>query len=212
MSIRILIADDHGVLRAGLTAILSAEPDMEVVGEASTGMEALDRATALKPDVVLMDLSMPEPGGLEITRRFAEQLPGVRVLILTMHEDNGLAREAIRVGASGYLLKRAVATELINAIHVVARGDLYVHPTMMRNLLTETKTTQIPVGQVVEPLTSREIEVLRLVVQGYTNNQIANLLCISVRTVEYHRANLMGKLNLHSRVGLVRYAAEHGIT
>lgn len=212
MSIRILIADDHGVLRAGLTAILSAEPDIEVVGEASTGEEALALATNLKPDVVLMDISMPEPGGIETTRRFSEQLPGVRVLILTMHEDNGLAREAIRVGASGYLLKRVVATDLINAIHVVVRGDLYVHPSMMRNLLTEPKNAPASVGSEVEPLTTREIEILRLVVQGYTNNQIAKLLCISIRTVEYHRANLMGKLNIHSRVGLVRYAAEHGIT
>ncbi len=116
MPIRILIADDHGVLRAGLTAILSAEPDMEVVGEACTGEEALRLSQKLKPDVVLMDISMPAPGGIETTRCFKEQLPDVRVLILTMHEDNSLAREAIRVGASGYLLKRAVATDLINAI------------------------------------------------------------------------------------------------
>ncbi len=211
MPIRILIADDHGVLRAGLTAILGDEPDLEVVGEATTGEEALHLAAQLKPDIVLMDISMPEPGGLEATRCFTEQLPDIRVLILTMHEDNGLVREAIRLGASGYILKRAVATELINAIHIVMRGDLYVHPAMMRALLTEQKPAPAPVEIEAESLTTREIEVLRLLVQGNTNNQVAKLLNISVRTVEYHRANLMGKLNLSSRVDMVHYAAEHNI-
>jgi two-component system response regulator NreC len=212
MPTRILIADDHGVLRAGLTALLNAEPDLQVVGEASTGEEALRLAAELCPDLVLMDISMPDLGGIEATRRLLEVLPGVRVLMLTVHEDIGLVREAIHAGAAGYIPKRAVKTELINAIRTVLRGDVYVHPAMMRALLAETPTAPALPEPEAEPLTPREIDVLRLIVKGYTNSQIADLLSISVRTVEYHRGNLTGKLNLHSRVELIRYAAEHGIS
>jgi two-component system response regulator NreC len=212
MPARILIADDHGVLRAGLTALLNAEPDMEVVGEADSGEEALRLAAELRPDLVLMDLNMPESGGIEATRRFAELLPDVRVLILTMHEENGLVQEAMRAGAAGYILKRAVKTELVNAIQTVLRGDLYVHPTLMRAMFNKPQPTSTTKGPPASPLTPREMDVLRLLVQGYTNHQTADLLSISVRTVEYHRSNLMGKLNLYSRVELVRYAAEHGLS
>jgi two-component system response regulator NreC len=212
MPTRILIADDHSLFRAGLTALLNAEPDLEVVGEAGTGEEALRLATELHPDLVLMDLNMPELDGIEATRWLAQLLPDLRMLILTMHEDNGLMREAIHAGASGYLLKRAIKSEMIDAIHCVLRGDLYVYPAMMRALFDKPQPVSTTIKTKVEALTSREVEVLRLIVQGYTNNQIADLLSISTRTVEYHRANLMGKLNLHSRVELVRYAADHGIT
>ena len=211
MPSRILIADDHGVLRAGLTALLNAEPDLQVVGEASTGDEALQLVIELSPDLVLMDISMPELGGIEATRRIVDAMPGTRVLILTVHEDVSLVREAIDVGAAGYILKRAVKPEMINAIHTVLRGDVYIHPALMRSLLAKTPKKVTSPGPEAETLTPREIDVLQLIIQGYTNGQIADQLSISVRTVEYHRANLTSKLNLHSRVELIRYAAEHGI-
>jgi two-component system response regulator NreC len=211
MAIRVLIADDHGVLRAGLRALLNAEPDLEVVGEAADGDEAMQLARTLQPDVVLMDIHMPGCGGIEATRRLKVLHPDVLVLILTVHEERSLLQEAIRAGAAGYIIKRAVESELINAVHAVSRGDLYVHPAMTRALLDGKTAPRIDDDLVVEELTPREIEVLRLIAQGHTNRQIADILTISVRTVESHRANLMVKLNLHSRVELVRYAMEHGL-
>ena len=211
MSIRILIADDHGVLRAGLRALLSDEPDLEVVGEAPDGQMALRLADELRPDIVLLDVNMPGLGGVEVAQRLKETLPNLRVLILTAHEDESLLREAIHAGAAGYIVKRAVESELINAIHAVSHGDLYVHPTMTRALLKDMSVIPTAEEPLAESLTPREIEVLRLIAQGYTNGQVAKELNLSVRTVESHRANLMGKLNLHSRVELVKYAIEKGL-
>lgn len=211
MSIRILIVDDHGVLRAGLRALLSAEPDLEVVGEAAAGDQGFSLAGDLQPDVVLLDISLPDLSGIEITRRLKERLPEVRVLILTFHEDESLLQEAIRAGAAGYIVKRAAESELIDAIRAVWRGDLYVHPIMTRALLKDLSLSPVSHKTPGEALTPREIEVLRLIAQGYTNRQTAEALNISVRTVESHRGNLVDKLNLHSRVGLVRYAKEHGL-
>jgi len=211
MAVEIFLADDHGVLRAGLRALLNSEDDLEVVGEAASGDEALRLAAELRPDIVLLDLNMPGPGGIEITRQLREVLPETRVLVLTVHEDEGLLREAIDVGASGYIIKRAVESELINAIRAVARGDLYIHPSMTRALLREpAKRTRAPAGA-QESLTPRETDVLRLIVRGYTNRQAAEELGLSVRTIETHRANLMGKLGLKSRVELVRWAADNDL-
>ena len=160
---------------------------------------------------MLLDLNMPGPGGIEVTRRLRELVPETRVLVLTVHEDEGLLREAIDSGASGYIIKRAVESELINAIRAVARGELYIHPSMTRALLHEpAKSTRAPSG-VQESLTPRETDVLRLIVRGYTNRQAAEELGVSVRTVETHRANLMGKLALKSRVELVRWAADNDL-
>jgi len=210
MSIRILIADDHGVLRAGLRSLLSAESELEVVDEASSGSEALILAGELQPDLILLDISMSDLGGIEVTRRLKEMLPNVRVLILTVHEDESLLQEAIQAGASGYIVKRAVESELIDAIRAVWRGDLYIHPAMTRALLKEMSPSRSSNNEApVESLTPRETDVLRLIAQGYTNRQMADMLSISVRTVESHRSNLMGKLDLHSRVELVRYAKEN---
>jgi len=211
MSIRILIADDHGVLRAGLRALLNAEPGLEVVGEAADGLTALQLAAELRPDVALMDLSMPGLDGIQVTRQLKETLPGTRVLILTVHEDESLLREAIQAGASGYIIKRAVESELINAIHAVSSGDLYVHPALTRALLRDLSPALASDQAPTESLTPREIDVLRLIAQGYTNRQVAEKLHVSVRTVESHRANLTSKLDIASRAELVRYAREHGL-
>lgn len=211
MPIRILIADDHGILRAGLRALLNAEPDMEVVGEAADSYETLQQAAALRPDITLLDISMPGLGGIEVTRQLKKALPDVRVLILTVHEDESLLREAIRAGAAGYIIKRAVESELIDAIRAVWHGGVYIHPTMTRALLKEVVPASPTEERPSMPLTPRETEVLRLIAEGYTNRQVAEALAISVRTVESHRANIMGKLGLRTRVELVRYAREHGL-
>jgi two-component system response regulator NreC len=210
MSIRILIADDHGVLRAGLRALLSAEPDLEVLGEAADGEEALRLSSEINPEVVLLDISMPDSSGIEVTRRLKKMLPEAQVLILTVHEDETLLQEAIEAGAAGYIVKRAAESELIDAIRAVSRGDLYVHPAMTRALLREISPSPVASSSPIEAPTPREVDVLRFIAQGYTNRQTAEALSISVRTVESHRANLMNKLNLRSRVELVRYARENG--
>ena len=208
---RVLITDDHAIVRTGLRTLLTADPSMELVGEASGGHEAIQLVEQTQPDVLLLDLSMPDLDGIEVTRAVKSRFPQLRVLVLTIHEDQGLLREAIRAGASGYILKRAAESELISAIHVLMRGDMYVDPAMMRDLLSEAVPPSGRANAVVELLTPRELEVLKYIVQGYTNRQIGEELNISIRTVEGHRANLSGKLSLHSRVDLVRYAREHGL-
>lgn len=213
MTLRILIADDHGVMRAGLRALLTSEEALEVVGEAATSDEALRLATQLAPDIILMDISMPGAAGngIETTRRIREAAPNSRILILTMHEDKGLLREAVRAGASGYILKRAAEADLRNALDTVAQGELYIHPSMVRALIADAIPQPATRRMDVEGLSPRELEILRLIVQGYTNHQMAAELNISVRTVESHRANLMSKVNVRSRVELVRYARSHGM-
>ena len=210
MATRILIADDHPVLRSGLRILLAADPDLEVVGEAGTGEETLRLAEELRPDVVLLDIGMPGESGIETVRRLKAKLPALKVLFLTMHEEEGMLLEALNAGGDGYVIKRADEAEIIQAIRVVRRGDVYVHPAMTRALLSQAETTE-RLPEPVEPLTRREIDVLRLLARGNTNRQIAELLALSVRTIESHRANLMGKLGLASRVELVTYAEEHGL-
>lgn len=211
MSVRILIVDDHGVLRAGLRALLSGEPDFEVAGEAANTDEAEQLTLSQQPDVALMDISMPGRGGLEATGRLLDLRPELRVLILTVHEDRALLQEAIRLGAAGYILKRAVGSELVDAIRAVARGELYIHSTMTRALLPEQSSRPAAGPTPPEHLTPREIEILRLIARGHTNRQMADMLVLSVRTVESHRANLTDKLGLRSRAELVRYAADHNL-
>jgi len=211
MTIRVLIADDHTLLRAGLRTLLNRETDFTVVGEASDGNEAINLAKELQPDVVLMDISMPGYGGIEATRTLRNELPDTHVLVLTFHEDESLLQEALRAGASGYIVKRAFESELINAIKAVTRGDLYVHPAMARALLGPPIERQEKNLNPTAILTPREIEVLRLLANGYTNQQIADTLSISVRTVETHRSHLTTKINLHSRSELVRYAIENAL-
>ncbi len=209
MPIRILIADDHAVVRSGLRALLRADPDLEVVGEAEDGTETLRLAETLHPDAVLLDITMPPENGITTAKRLKEKHPQLIVLFLTMHEDEGLLHEALRAGASGYVIKRAEESEIIQAIHAASHGDIYVHPAMTRALLHQPVTTEHRRGSPAIALTRRELDVLRLLARGNTNRQIAGLLGLSIRTVENHRANLMGKLGLVSRVELVNYAEEH---
>jgi len=211
MSIRILIADDHRLLRAGLKSLLNSETGLEVVGEATCGSEVIELAQTLTPDIILLDISMPDTDALATTRRLLEVSPISKVLMLTMHEDTALMQEYLRAGASGYIIKRAAETELIDAIFAVNRGIIYVHPSLMHAILDLKPKLESALPAETEPLTLREIEILRYIVQGHTNREIASTLNISIRTVESHRSNLMEKLNLHSRVDLVRYASKFGL-
>jgi two-component system response regulator NreC len=192
-----------------MVALLGAEPGFQVVGESATAEQAVRLALDLRPDLVLMDISMPEMGGISATRHIVDAAADIRILVLTVHEDRGLMEDAIHAGASGYILKSAIKAELLTAIHTVLRGDLYLQPAMARLLFAKVPAPAQP--EQIEALTPREVEILRLLAQGYTNRQAAELLNISVRTVEYHRSNLTDKLNLHSRVELVRYVEEHGL-
>lgn len=209
--IRVLIADDHAIVRAGLRALIHSEPTMELVGEATGGYETLKLVGEAQPDVLVLDLSMPDLDGISVTRSIKPQFPSLHILILTIHEDQALLRESLRAGAGGYILKHAAEAELISAIHTILRGDLYVDPSMLRLLLTDEVPSVVTGSKSAEALTPRETEVLKLIVQGYTNRQIGEELKISVRTAESHRANICGKLGLQSRVELVRYAREHGL-
>lgn len=209
MAIRILIADDHGILRGGLKSLLSADPNMRVVGEANSGAEAIRLASELKPNIALMDIGMPGNEGLDATRQLVQDFPDTRVIILTMHEDGALLQESLRAGASGYIIKRAAEAELIDAIYAVNRGIIYIHPSLMPLLVARPVKSSVSKVTDSDDLTDREKEILTLIVQGYTNREMGDSLNISVRTVETHRSNIMEKLNLHSRVDLVRYAKEH---
>jgi two-component system, NarL family, response regulator NreC len=209
MGIRVLIADDHGVLRAGLRALLHGAADIRVVAEADTGQEAVQLAGRLRPDIILLDISMPGIDGIEVTRRLSAARAETRVLIMTMHEDTSLLRAALDAGAAGYIIKRAVESELITAIHAVYRGELYIHPALTRGLFQDPPlASPVPAA---EGLTAREIDVLRRIGQGHTNREIAEALTLSVRTVESHRASILSKLGMHSRAELARYAAQHGL-
>jgi two-component system response regulator NreC len=209
--INVLIADDHAIVRTGLRALLGSEPGLQLAGEATGGYEAIELVGKTHPDILILDLSMPDLDGITVTRQLRPQYPDLRILILTVHEDEAMLREAIKAGASGYIVKHAAEAELIAAIETIRRGDLYVDPAMLRVLLVDSSrpTTRRPASP--DPLTPRETDVLKLIVQGYTNRQVGEELGISVRTVEGHRANLMGKLGLRTRVALVRYARNRGL-
>jgi len=208
---RVLIADDHAIVRAGLRALLAEEAAFDLIGEAAGGYEAIELVEKKLPEVLILDLSMPDLDGISVTRKIKPRFPDLKILILTLHEDEALLKEAIKAGAAGYILKRAAESELISAIRVILRGDLYVDPSMLRGLIQESPHSQITTENQSEPLTRRETEVLRLIVEGYTNRQIGQELKISIRTVEGHRANISDKLGLHSRVELVRYARQNGL-
>ena len=211
--IRVLLADDHTILRAGLRMMLNVQPDIEVVGEASDGRQALNEALLLKPDVVLMDITMPEMNGIEATRQVKRALESTRVLILTMHENEEYLFQVLRAGASGYILKEAADTELISAIRVVYSGRFYMSPSA-QTMMVGDYLLRVRSGEERDSysaLTEREREILKLVAEGLTNNQIAERLYISPKTVDTHRTHIMDKLNLHSRAELVKYAMRRGL-
>ncbi len=207
--IRILLADDHAVLRAGLRALLAAEADREGVGEASEGGEAIRLSTALRPDIVVMDIGMPGISGIDATVRIKRDLPTVKVLILSMHDDRGYLRQVLRAGASGYVLKKAADTDLLAAIRAAARGDVSLDPALAKSHVEEIIEPAPAQGE--PALSDREREVLRLIAHGHTNQQVADRLCVSVKSVETYKARLMEKLGLKGRAELVRYALHHGL-
>ena len=211
MAIRILIIDDHGLMRAGLRALLEDEPDIQVVGEGETGEEALRLTGELQPDILLLDIGMPGMDGIEATRRLKRLNPQIRVLILTVYEEESLLREAIRAGAAGYILKRAAEEELVTAIRAVWRGDTYIHPAVTRYLLKDLSPSTSSKKEALDELTPREREVMGYILRGYTNRQIAESLYISIRTVEGHRASIFGKLGLKNRLELVEFAEKNGL-
>lgn len=213
MTTRILLADDHAVLRSGLRLLIDSQPDFTVVGEAGDGAEALVKARELKPDLIVLDLNMPGLDGLGALPLLRKDNPQTRVLILTMHDDGNYLQEALRAGAAGYVLKRAADAELLMAIRAVMRGETYVHSAMTGKLLQNVMPEAAPHEQdnPWKTLSDREHDVLRLVALGYTNAEIAETLFLSVKTVETYRARGMEKLNLQTRAQLVKSALNYGV-
>ena len=209
MSIRVLVVDDHAVVRSGLRRIIDAQEDLESVGEAPNGERAVFEAMQTTPDVVLMDVVMPGKNGIEATRAVLQAVPGTKVLVLSMQDDPRYVREAFDAGASGYVMKEAADDEVVDAVRAVAAGQRYLHPTLGARLLEAESEERRRAAE--DPLSEREREVLRLLALGHTNQEIAKMLYISVRTAETHRAHIMQKLRLASRAELVRYALAEGL-
>jgi len=207
--IRVLIVDDHAVVRSGLRKVLESEDGFEVVGEAGDMRNAVFEARAQSPDVILMDVVMPGASGIEATPAVLKEAPGAKVVVLSMQDDPRYVREAFEVGAAGYVLKEAADTEVVGAIRAVAAGERYVHPALGARLVAAEAEERKRAA--ADPLSEREREVLRLLALGHTNQEIAKMLYISVRTAETHRAHIMQKLRLSSRAELVRYALENGL-
>ncbi len=210
--LRILIVDDHGIVRAGIRSLLEGQPDIEVVGEAAGGEEAIEKAIQFRPELVLMDIAMPGMNGIEATRRIKKELPDTSILVLSMHDDEEFFFPVLRAGASGYILKEAEPQELLYAIHTVNQGTVFLSPAVATTLL-EGFVTAAP-GNVEESyaaLTRREKEVLRLAASGQTNREIAETLFLSMRTVEKYRQAVMHKLGLSRREDLTKYAIRRGL-
>ena len=210
-TIRILLADDYAILRAGLRALLSLEPDITVVGEAADGEQAIALTESLRPSLVLMDISMPRVNGLEATRQITSRFPDVSVLVLTMHTEERFILAVLEAGGAGYILKRADYPDLLDAIHVVARGEAFLYPATVRMFLAAYRDTDQSTLPRAEDLTAREMEVLKLTAEGYTNSEIGRSLYLSPKTVDTHRMRIMEKLDLHRRHELVRYALQRGL-
>ena len=211
--LRILLAEDHRILREGLKRLIAEQPNMEVIGEADNGIAAWQQAKELEPDIVLMDISMPRLNGAEATVKIRELCPNVRVIALTGHRASAYLNEVLKAGASGYVLKQAAIDELIDAIQTVAKGGTYIDSASRESLVNSPLDDRIYKGEAQgKPLSQREIQVLSLVANGYTNREIANELSISVKTVETHKTNCMQKLDLKSRAEIVDYARFRGWT
>lgn len=214
--IRVVLADDHTLLRQGIRMLLEAQPDVLVIGEATNGREAVEAVRQLLPDVVLMDISMPELSGLEATRIIKKELPQTQIVILTMHETEEYIAQILQAGATGYVLKQAADHDLIEAVRIASRGDTYLYPKIANRLVSDY-LKRLEAGApdeydaAYESLTQREREVLKFIAEGHTNKEIAEILTLSIKTVENHRYSLMNKLNAHDRGELVRYAIRVGL-
>ena len=211
--IRVLIADDHAILRDGMRLLLGSQPDIEVVGEAGNGRDAYFLVEEIRPDVVLMDIGMPVLNGLDATQQIKRAFPDVKVLILTQHDNDEYVYRILHAGAQGYVLKRSAGAELVSAIRGVDRGNAFIYPSMSKGLLSDY-LRRAEAGQEkasYDGLTERERQILKMIADGCTNQQIAQLLCLSVKTVQAHRGHLMEKLNMHDRTELVKYAIRKGI-
>jgi DNA-binding NarL/FixJ family response regulator len=206
---RVLIADDHGIVRSGIRLLLERQSDLQVVAEAADGVEALDRAIAERPDLCILDVGMPKMTGLQAARAIRSHLPGARVLMLSMHDDERYLFEALKAGASGYVLKREADQDLVGAIRAVGRGEAFLTNAAERSIIREWMADGAD-GPTV-PLTPREEEVVKLIAEAHTNSQIAEILHLSEKTVESHRANVLRKLGMRDRVELVRYAIRRGL-
>ena len=213
MAIRILLVDDHAVVRSGLRMLLGTESDVEIIGEAGTAAEAFASTADLKPDVILMDIGLPDKSGIEATRDIKAEFPEVAIVALTIHEDEEYFFKMLEAGASGYVPKRAAPEELLTAIRAAAHGEVYLYPSMAKLLVRDFLVSESADKErsASKELTDREQEVLTYLAEGESNDEIAKALVISPKTVERHRENIMRKLNLHSRAELVRYAIRKGI-
>ena len=211
--VRVMIVDDHDIVRAGIRVLLDDQPDMAVVGEASDGREAVEMAGSMKPDVVLMDISMPGMTGIEVTRAIKAAHSEIEIVGLTMHAEDRYFFQLLQAGASGYVVKGAAPRELLDAVRAASRGEAYIHPSLQRKLIGDyvSRSEGNDKGSMLADLTERELEVLRLIVDGLTSREIAESLVISPNTVERHRQNIMSKLGLHNRAELVRYAISKGL-
>lgn len=209
--LRVFLADDHAVIREGLKSLVNAQPDMEIVGEAENGRLAWQLAKALEPDVAVMDVSMPELNGVKATEILTQECPKIKVLALTVHEDQGYLRQILKAGAAGYVLKKAMAEELIHAIRTVAAGNTYIDPVLANNVVRGyLRDASVKDRLLGSDLSARETEVLRLIAWGYSNKEISSQLNIGTKTVETYKARLMDKLELRSRVEIVLYALHQG--
>lgn len=211
--VRLLLVDDHEVIRTGLRMLLESQTELKIVGEASTGAQALEMARSLHPDVIVMDITLPDISGIEATRRIKQAHPGIAVVALTIHEDEQYFFEMLQAGASGYVPKRAASEDLINAIQAAHAEEVYIYPSLAKALVADFlgRTRTEPDEASLNVLTPREQEVLELLAEGHTNEEIAGILVISKHTVARHRENLMRKLKLHSRSELVKYAIRKGL-
>ncbi len=212
--IRVLLAEDHTIVRQGISALLRAEPDMEVVGEASNGVEAIEMTKKVLPDIVLMDIAMKNLNGIEATRKIKKLFPQTKVLVLTMYDNEEWIFQILKAGASGYLVKDSAMTDLVSAIRAIHQGDSYLSPTISRKVIDEyiRKAEMGEKGEERDLLSDREREILQMIAEGHSSPQIALLLGISKKTVEAHKAHIMEKLNIHDRVGLIKYAIRKGLT
>ncbi len=211
LKIRVLLADDHGLVRRGLRLILDAQPDIEVVAEAEDGAEAVKLALATELDIVILDISMPRMTGLQAARELQKRRPDLRVLILSMHESEQYLYEALRVGASGYVVKRIADRDLVEACRATVRGEPFLYPGAVTALIADYLKRAHDGEQPRDPLTPRETEVIKLVAESYTNREIAEALVISEKTVDHHRTNILEKLGMRDRVELTRYAIRNGL-